>query len=66
MFLWLVEGFNPNVAWLEHSECCELCSHGVNPTSGVGAETQVTQNSVPGRRQQHMGRKSVRMEQSMH
>lgn len=51
LFLWLVDGFNPNVAWLEHLECCGLCSHGGNPNSGVGAETQVTQNSVPGRRE---------------
>lgn len=66
LFLWLVDGFNPDVGCLEHSECCGLCSHRVNPNRGVGAETQVTQNSVSGMRQQHMGKKSVRMEQSIH
>lgn len=66
LFLWLVDGFNPSVGWLEHLECCGLCSHGVIPNSGVGAETQVTQSSVPGRRQQEIGRRTVRMEQSIH
>lgn len=53
LLLWLVDGFNPNVAWLELSECCGLCSHGVNPNSGVGVETRVTQNSVPGEAAAH-------------
>lgn len=66
LFLWLVDGFNPNVGWLEHLECCGLRCHGVIPNSGVGAETRVTQSSVPGKRQQDMGRRTVRMEQSIH